>query len=345
MGVGFRALRWRRTVDRFGPKRLVCLAMSPSSTSAVVLSRRQNSIRWEGSETLPAFDPETEGKELGEALSSMRHLADYASVVSLLKGAYLRLISFPGKASSVEAQEQQVRQTLGVNETYLVRSQRVGEGTHDGKPEHSVLAAALPVLLSKSLSALLSGCHLRPVSLTVGGVTAANLVQFCSGALETGAPRGFLHLGPELSQLILFRGDVLTIIREFEFGHKTISDSLMQNMDLDEDTTGKLLQSGSFDIGSELVPALGPWLHHLVISLDFCERRYGSRIEKLHVFGHGADYRALQAAISEKIDRPVAHWNPLEGIQGLSLPKHPDFSPESFQLAVSEGLRVMGGGS
>lgn len=341
MSLSLRALRWRRTADRFGPKRLLALCLEPGGTDGVLLSRKHDTVRWEDSFSLPAFNNETQGAELKAALQPLRGESDYVAMVSQLRGALLRLISFPGRPAKDGALENQVRQTLGVDDTYIVRNQKVADTQHDGKPEFSVLACALPVLTSKSLAEITSEAYLRPATLTIGGVAAANLVQYPGDGPQGESATAFLHLGNDVSQLMVFRGPTLTVIREFQLGRRTIINSLMDNMDLDEDTTGKLFQSGSFDIGSELVPALGPWLHHIVISLDFCERRYGERAARLRLFGCGAQSKALQAAIAEKIGRPVVEWDPIGSLSRLNWPRRADFDPHEHLLAFSEGYRIM----
>lgn len=341
MKLPIRAIRWRRTADRLGPKRLLSLCLEPESSEGVILSRKHDTVRWEDSFSLPAYDEESQGKELKQALQKYSKEADYITMVTQLHGALLRLISFPGQPTKEKTLETRVRQTLGVDETYLVRSQQVAETQHDGKPEFSVLACALPVLTSKALAEIASDVGMRGAGLTLGGVAAANLVHTAGDGPQDENATAFLHMGNDVSQLLVFRGQTLTVIREFRLGRRTVIKSLMKNMDLDEETTLKLFLSGSFDIGSELVPALGPWLHHIVISLDFCERRYGDHAARLRLFGCGAESKTLHSAIAEKIGRPVVEWDPLESLSRLSLPRRPDFEPREHLLAFSEGYRIM----
>lgn len=341
MKLPIRAIRWRRTADRFGPKRLLSLCLEPGSSEGVLLSRKNDTVRWEDSFSLPAYDEENQGKELKQALQKFTKEADYVTMVTQFPGALLRLISFPGHPTKDNSLETRVRQTLGVDETYLVRSQQVAETEHDGKPEFSVLACALPVLTSKNLAEIASDVGLRGVGLTLGGVAAANLVQYAADGPKDEGATAFLHMCNDVSQLLVFRGQTLTVIREFQLGQRTIINSLMKNMDLDEETTLKLFLSGSFDIGSELVPALGPWLHHIVISLDFCERRYGDHAARLQLFGCGAQSKTLHSAIAEKIGRPVVEWDPVSSLSRLSMPRRPDFEPREHLSAFSEGYRFM----
>lgn len=344
MNVSLRTLRWKRTADRFGPKRLLSICLEPSGTDCAILSRKHNAIRWEDSVSLPAFDATTQNRALKEAIAGYRSQSDYIAMVSQLRGTLLRLISFPGRKAKEETLENQVRQTLGVDETHIVRNQQIADNEASEKPEFSVLACAMPVLSSKALGEIAEEAHLRPATLTIGGVAAANLVQTASKTIGEDTATAFLHLGHDVSHLLVFRGTVLTVIREFQLGTRTVINSLMDNMDLDEETTVKLFQSGSFDIGGELVPALGPWLHHIVISLDFCERRYGERTERLYVFGCGARSKALHSAIAEKIGRPVLEWDPLESLSHVALPRRAGFDTHEHLLAFSEGYRIMEAG-
>lgn len=341
MKVPIRSIRWRRTADRFGPKRLLSLCLEPGSSEGVLLSRKHDTVRWEDSFSLPAYNQESQGKELKQALHKFAKETDYITMVTQLPGALLRLISFPGRPAKDNSLETRVRQTLGVDETYLVRSHQVAETQHDDKPEFSVLACALPQLTSKALEEVAADVGIRGAGLTLGGVAAANLVHAAEDGPKEGNATAFLHMGNDVSQLLVFRGQILTVIREFQLGRRTIINSLMKNMDLDEETTLKLFISGSFDIGSELVPSLGPWLHHIVISLDFCERRYGDHAARLRLFGCGAESKTLHSAIAEKIGRPVVEWDPLGSLSQLSMPRRPDFEPREHLLAFSEGYRIM----
>ncbi|MFW5893770.1 MAG: hypothetical protein ACOCUY_01380 [Verrucomicrobiota bacterium] len=341
MKLPIRTIRWRRTADRLGPKRLLSLCLEPGSSEGVLLSRKHDTVRWEDSFSLPAYDDASQGKELKQALQKFAKEADYITMVTQLPGALLRLISFPGRPPKDDSLETRVRQTLGVDETYLVRSQQVAETQHDDKPEFSVLACALPVQTSKVLAEIASDVGMLGTGLTMGGVAAANLVHCAEDGRMDEDATAFLHMGNDVSQLLVFRGKTLTVIREFQLGRRTIINSLMKNMDLDEETTLKLFLSGSFDIGSELVPALGPWLHHIVISLDFCERRYGDHPARLQLCGCGAQSKTLHSAIAEKIGRPVVEWDPLSSMSRLSMPRRSDFEPREHLLAFSEGYRFM----
>lgn len=344
MGFSVPNLRWRRTADQWGPKRLVCLSLARSETRAVALSRQGATIRWDGSAQLPPFDPDSRGEEVAKAFATCGLRADYCSVVCQLKGTFVRLISFPGQPGGHDALLQQVRQSLGVDETFNVVLQQISDGREEKKGEYSLIACAMPVMLAKSIQGLLVDLHMEPVSLALGGVSIANLVQFAARGAGGQGTIGYLHIGIDVSHLLVFRESELAVIREFQFGESTIFKSLMKNMDLDEETARKLYTSESFDIGNEIVPALGPWMHQIGISLDFCERRYGSRVQELRVLGSGSSSPAVESAVHNGVARPVVAWKPTAELDGVQVHSDAANSPHEYLVPLGEGLRIISRG-
>jgi len=343
MSMRLQGLRWRRAADRSGPKQLLALELGRSETKAVVLSRCQNAIRWERTERLPRYDAATRGAELADALKHMKHQAEYASVVSLLERTLLRLVSFPGQPGQAEVLQHQVKQTLGVDDSYAVQLEVVTHRATGDKAEYSVLASAMPMDTVEALDNFVESVGLRPVSLVAGAVALANLVHAVPGAVADDTATGFLHVSRDFSDLLLFRGQELALVRQFQFSEMSIVSALMRKMRLDQETAEKLYQSGSFDISGDIVPSLGPWLHQIVISLDFCERRYGQTVGTLYLLGEGTGWAMLEPLIAAKVARPVVVWNPLDTLTGVELMPKARSDAAGCLLPFCEAFRFVGG--
>ncbi len=347
-----RKIRIRRTADRLGPRQLMVLDLGGGSTRVAILNRSQQSVRWEKACQWPVlndnftFGPEE--KTLAAMLEAENISAEYASVITSSGGALIRLINFPGKPADREAMLAQVRQALGVDDSYLVQCQLLQELTKekDGRDEFSVFAAALPATRVDRLRDWLGEAEVKPVSLRVSGIATANMVRETAGILKEGAGVGVLEIGHGSSMLLIFLGNELVLARQFKFGSGVLVDHLKTSFDLDTETAAKFYVSDSFDFSANIRPLIGPWLHQLAISLDFFERRHGKSVESVSVFGGGAQSRVVEGLISEHIRRPLVRWNPMDAIKGVQLLPEAGEKLKIFAPAVGEGLRMIrpGGG-
>ncbi len=335
---------WRKQADRRGPKKLLALELAPKESKAVVLSRSKNAIRWEKAVRLPAFDSETDGADLIEAARQLAGRCCYLSIVSDHEDSLLRIVGFPGRPGAPEQIAQQVRQTLGVDDSYALTFDLVGSRQTTAKPEYSVLSCAMPKTSVGAYTRIAEKLRLQPVSLTVSGVALANLLQHVPDNLQNETAKAFLYLSKNSSDLLLYCERDLVVVRNFQLGEDHLLKTLMEQMDLDRDTAAKLYESDTIDIANETMPVLGPWLHQILISLDFCERRHGRPIKVLRVFGETLEANALHPVISSKIGRAVMSWSPDSIFNGIHVPNTIHSNYSSFLLPFCEALRLVGRG-
>ncbi len=328
-----------------GPRRLLALEVGGSQSLAVLLSRNQGVVKWQKAALLPAFDQASGSGQLWDAVKEAGLRAEYASLVSVEDQSILRVVNFPGQVAPRERLSQQVRQTLGVDDSYALAFQVMGKRCQEESGEYSVLCSALPLERSGQLRDWVLSNGSKPASLVCGGVAVANLVQAIPGFLQDGAGTGILHVGEKCSDLLLFHGRELAVARQFRFGKRLLVEALMNSMKLERETAEQFLRSGSFDMSYEAGPVLEPWLHQVEISLDFIDRRYGRTIEQLYLFGEGGQSRTLELILGSAVGRRIVAWNPLAQLAGLSPPAGLHEDPRRFVRPLSEGLRVMGAGS
>lgn len=337
-----RNFRWHRTADRWGPRRLIVADLSPDSTRTVVVARDGDTITWESGQILPrmADDFTIGGKPLGQQLRTAGNDSQYVSVVYGLPGSFVRLLNFPGQPPRAEILTSQVRQTLGVDDTYEARHHVVRQaGSGEKNPEFAVLATALPVAAVDSISASLHQSNLSTVSLVTRGTVAANLAE--RDLPDDGRAVGFLEIGNETSMLLLYVGENLALARQFKVGLDMIVESLMKAFDLDYDTAAKLFNSGSFDFSGNITSSVSTWMHQVSISLDFIERRYGGRVDDLYLFGAGTGTQVLISIFRGAVHRNVKPWAVVEGLATGSPPAELAAPPGMFALALGEAQRVM----
>ncbi len=338
--------QWHRGADKWGPRQLAVIEVGAEHTRLVVVSRSGTSLNWEKAINLPRIEEDlVEAPEIVPELIS-EHLpeAHYVSVVLSGNVGFVRLLNFPGEPGSPEALENQVRQTLGVEDDFLVRHSiinRKQDGEQQKSSEFAVLASALQSGLVKSLGQRIVADRLVPVSLVPNGVIAANLADRQVADMPDNKSLGFLWIGSRSSMLLLYNGSRLTLARQFKIGIRTIIEALMSAFDLDYNTALKLFDSGSFDFSGNLGTAAASWLHQVGISLDFIERRHGRRVEELYIYGGGARTQVLQDMFNSAIGRPAVEWDVLGCLGHINPPDTGEESPQSFANALCEGVRIM----
>jgi len=335
--------QWHRTADRWGPRRLVVAEIGTGATKLVAGSRDGSELVWDRAKLLPEAgeDGATQGRDLATQIREFDPSARYVSVIINVKAGMVRLLNFPGQPPRGEALANQVRQTLGVDDTQVARYAVVRHKTVGQKSEYTVLAAALPPDIVDGLSAALLAGGLLPVSLVPGGVALANLAEADSDALPEEGAVGFLSIGKSSSTLLLYADRSLALARLFRVGSDAIVEAIMAAFDLDYETALKLFESGSFDFSGHMTSGLNSWMHQVGISLDFIERRHGRRVEALYVHGSGPGTKLVQAILGDAIRRSVEVWPVLQAFGTLPPPDSGENCPEVFALALGELKRVM----
>jgi Tfp pilus assembly PilM family ATPase len=336
--------RWHRTADRWGPRRITVVDLAADATRIAVVSRAGGQMTWETARSLPKVDDDftLPASELASELRDAAGESQYAAAVISGGNVFVRLLNFPGQPLKVEALRNQVRQTLGVDETYTVLHQIVRRSEQEEKnPEYSVLAVAFPSEKVEALEKIIESAGLKPVSLIPSGVAAANLAEAAPEKLEEDSAVGFMQIGAGHSILLLYSGKTLALARQFKLGVDSFVESLMAAFDLDYATADKLFKSGSFDFSENISAAVNSWMHQVSISLDFIERRYGKRVESLQLLGPGAGLAVLKEVFATSIGHKVDVWNVFDLLDNLQPPADLEESPEMFALALCEAKRIM----
>lgn len=347
MNSFFSNFRWHRTADKWGPRQLAVLEIGAEHTRLVSIQRASDQLVWDKALNLPRIDDDIAKNPaiIPELIGDTLPDAHYVSLVLSGNIGFVRLLNFPGDPGNREALQNQVRQTLGVEDDFLVQHSFIENTQHNDqkkKSEFAVLASALPIELVDSLRKALVGARFVPVSLVPNGAIAANLAGRHMDTTSDNKSQGFLWIGSRSSMLLLYANQQLALARQFKLGIRTIIEALMGAFDLDYDTALKLFDSGSFDFSGNLGQTAASWLHQVGISLDFIERRHGKRIEELHIYGSGTRTQVLQDIFNSAIGRPVVEWAVLNSLGHLQPPgMDDDATPQSFANALCEGVRIM----
>lgn len=345
--MGFNLLKnfsWHRPADRNGPRKLLVMDLAGDGTRVVSMTRDAHAMTWSRGWSLPKVGDDLAATR-DDVLADLRRLADESPYLSVVVGGHqglVRLLNFPGQPVRKEALAQQVRQTLGVDESYSVMHRVVRRQEAEGaNGEYSVLACALPTEQVNVLGAMISEAGMIPVSLILQGVAAANLAEADPESFADQVAVGFFHVSESSSMLLLYDGEDLSLARGFKVGIGAVVEGLMAEFDLDYPTALKLLNSGSFDFSGNMSAPVNSWLHQVSISLDFIERRYGRRVDVLHVLGPGHGTQVLQAMLTQVLKRRIEPWRFLPALGTDEVPDHLDAPPEQFALALCEATRIM----
>lgn len=336
--------RFRRTADKWGPRRLLVLDMGSVATKAVIVARQHPVVRWEAAALLPAVGDDLAfpgGSDLATELRNAHLVAEYVSLVVSGRTATVRLLNFPGAPGAADDRRKQVLQALGLDDSYAVVHEVVSQSNAEGRQEYGVLSASMPSADVGRLREFGETAELKPVSLMVAGVASTNLIQSNPALLPEDGAVGFLEVGAATSVLLVFSGRELALARQLKMGLSMMLEALRSATQLDMDTAVKLFHSGSFDFSANIAPTVKPWLHQIGISLDFFERRYGRTVGALNLFGGGARSKVLEGIISERVRCPVVQWNAVDGLGGLTPPAACQDNAGLFALAAGEALRIM----
>lgn len=338
------SFRFQRMADKMGPRRLVVLDIGAATTKLAYFTRLKTTLKWERAVLLPKLQDDFtfgDGRTLAGELKREKIPDAYVSLLVSTGGGIIRLVNFPGKPAEPVALLEQVRQALGVDDTFVVQMQVIQQNSKDaagqGKEEYAVFASALPSGMVAKLRQWVLDNAMTPCSLRVTGVAVSNMTHLATDLLSDGKALGVLEIGAVSSLLLLFQNHELVLARQFKFGAGVIIDALKSSFELDNETAAKLFVSGSFDFSANVSPSMAPWLHQLSISLDFFERRFGKNLSALHLFGGGAQSKIVEGIIAERVRRPLLRWNPLQALAPLVPPADVE-NAELFAVAAAEAV-------
>ncbi len=346
-----RNFRWHRDADKWGPRRLAVVELGARQSKMVLLDRAGKNSSWEIARAFSGDEEENEfsAEELSRVLDQIDEDVQYLSVILGDGAGIVRLLSFPGSPPQDEDKIQaQIRQTLGVDETFAIRQVLLDGQTDEGEQrkaadarEYSVLAVAVKQNWVDALRDRALEAGMTPVSLLPAGVAAANLAAAEIANKEPEKAFGFLVVEDRSSFLLLYNQKKLVLVRQFKTGIRSLLEALMAAFELDEKTATEILNSGSFDLSGKIASSVNNWIHQVGISLDFIERRFGYRVDSLSLACTEGGEKAFLPMLSEAIGDQVVPWTEFEALQNLSIPDPLKSQLSSFPNPLAEGVRVM----
>jgi len=331
----------RRLADRHGPRRLTAIDVGDAEIRLLSVERNGDNLHFPSGKILPyvATDDLAQSPLFQEAIQEAAKFSPYLSIIYGGESTLVRLMNFPTQSTREDNLAAQVRRTLGVGSDYTVLCRTVRQT----EAQYTVLAAAMPEAAIDKLRRVVEQRALRPVSLVHRGIAIANLTEKARGATSESANIGMLYADSLSSLLVLDVAGETVLIRQLKEGLSSVYESVMQDFGLDHDTAVKLFNSGSFDVSAQKSAALSGWMHQIELSLDFIERRTGSRIGKLYLCGSCLGLNILRTIFEVGLKRLVEVLPPLPGfdcplLEGRLAEGQRPVSPHL--LAACEAARV-----
>lgn len=330
----------KKSVDKNGPRFLGILELEESETKLLILSRQQGILTWEKT---VRFNSTYKDEALADDLRRHAQNLEYISVVAELPKCLVRLLTLPGRPGNQEALTQQVQQTLGVDEANQI-TYAVGTETRQGDTQNfTVVASVMPAEVVKVMQQRISEAGLIPTSLIAGTVAWANLINASTDFLKNDEPQAFFYVARDTSNLLIFKGQDLMFIRQFNLGFNSLIKEISSKMQLDFSTAEMLYSSGAVDVSEQIGGAVKNWLHQTAISLDFFARRYGQVVNNVNLCGIGAGKGFFEAYAKSQLNREVTYWNSFKKLNWCKMGEESAFevTPGELLLAFSEGQRIM----
>lgn len=301
---------------------------------AVRLKGGKQQLSLEAVELIPFDESSLEPLSLPASLSS-----NYAAVSCSADRAVLRVVSAVLKGDALDMDEQALRESLNVDDSFRVSSEIISRAR--GKQESFVLGVAVP---NKDIAHLLR--YFETGAPAVHSVEISFLAALNSYFLlqPDQAQEGvycFLELGASGSSFaFVSEGDVMLVGRS-HVGGNDIKKRIQTSLSLDEELAQDLLFDKAVDISAPVQEVLSSFLRQLAISRDFMGRRTDSNVSKIILSGGMCASPYVVAAFSELFGLTVQLWDPFECLE-IPVPLSLDLVAHRYRFAAAIGAAAGG---
>lgn len=328
---------WRRSADKFGPKRLVVFVINTECTKATVFSRDGKKIEIVETLMLPKWDIENPETSFAAFRHDYEIDAHYCSVVMQLDKEQVRVLNVPRKEMRGNL-DSAIYELMGADESHAVVFDY--DDTASTTAVVPVLAASIPVDDAEGFREEVIDAGMQPVSLDLSTAVVLNFLKTQIVADE--GYSGFFYVGDVSSVFVVFRKDSPVLVRHFGTGFRHIIDSICQEFGFDEDMALDTFFTNSFDF-SACMRKFMPWFHQLGICMDYVERHLHGSVKVMNVFGLGARSKVFRDTLQNSVKREVSVLEVAELVTDSVKGKVEDEQAEFF-LAIAAAVQQMLGG-
>ncbi len=328
---------WKRSADKFGPKRLVVFVVNSECTKVVVLNRCNDKVVIEETLMLPKWDVENPETSLAAFKRDYQIDAHYCSVVLQLDKEQVRVLNVP---------RNDLRDNLGAAVFELMGSDDSQAVVFDYDETQAstavvpVFAASLPLDEAEGFREEVVDALMQPVSLDLSTSVILNFVKKIAGGGEDYS--SFFYVGDVSSVFVVFRKGSPVLVRHFGTGYRHVIESICQEFGFNENMALDTFFTNSFDFSTSM-RRFTPWFHQLGICMDYVERHLHGRVRTMNVYGLGSRSKFFCDSLQSRIKREV---NVLKTSDLLAdyVEGEVDDAQAEFFIAIITAVEVMLGG-
>jgi len=327
---------WKRSADKFGPKRLVVFVVNSDCTKAVLFNRDGRKVEILETLMLPKWDLENPETSFNAFRHDYEIDAHYCSVVLQLGKEQVRVLNVPRKELRGDL-DTAVFELMGSDDSQAVVFDY--DKTMSSTAVVPVLAASLALEEAEAFREEVVDAGFHPVSLDLSTSVVMNFVRHISG--DEGYS-GYFYVGDVTSVFVVFRKDFPVLIRHFGTGFRHIIDSIRKEFGFSEDMALDTFFTNSFDF-SACMRSFTPWFHQLGICMDYVERHLHGVVKTMNVFGLGASSKVFCDTLESSVKRDVTALE-LGGLLKDFVQGEVDDEQIEFFLAIAVAVQQMLGG-
>jgi Tfp pilus assembly PilM family ATPase len=288
---------------------LVGIDFANSATKVVRLKQMGSEVSLAGIDMLPAVDFDSSSARI----ELPRNMTTYYSCLSYSRPeAVVRLVNTPLAADEENLPDSKLRELLSVEEEFRVSSRLIKRGK--GRQDSSLLAVAIPQDDVGFMLNMFPSGPPAPASLEISGLSFISAFLHARGAECANEAVCLIESGELSSTYIFLNKGTVVLIGKMNFGSRALLARLGEDLGVDDELAGSILNDRSINISSSLNSVLEPFLKQVSISKDFIERHQGCRIEKLYVSGGLSLLPSWSDEVGQMLHLNAVSWNPLENI-------------------------------
>ncbi len=228
----------------------------------------------------------------------------------------------------------------------LSRGGAIDAHGEEGEKMRVLLVAAKRSLVDDAIR-VVEGASLEPTVIDVDAFALGNAFEF-HRALNTDASEAassvvaLVDIGAKKTSVNILRGADSYFTREIYLGGDEFTSAIAKKLALKPEEAEEFKKHPS-GRESELLPATTQTLEDLaneiLLSLDYYENQFESRVEEIFLSGGGSLLPNLLETFQRVFNRPTRHWNPFENLGIHAATAEGDaISSASPQWAVAVGL-------
>lgn len=200
-------------------------------------------------------------------------------------------------------------------------------GMADAKKTWVLIVACKKDLIERRMGWVKSAGY-EPLLIDVDALALANSYLASQAGRKAGGTRAVINVGAQLTNLVIFSGDVPYLVRDIPWGAEKMIRNVAEQLGSDPAAVGQALAQP--ELNPEMAGAVKLSTEGLVtelqLSFDYFENRFGQPPEELSVSGGLGQSAGFHQGLKSHLTQPVNAWTPAQGLSG--------------QFAVAYGLAL-----